>query len=246
MKEVPEFWYCLVTEENFDVLDSWRKNQPDFGYFLNMSVNNVLLSKHLKDNSYFYGNTLSAFKNNNEYKDYKEISYEQFCKYILKQTEMKTKTLTRNQLLSLRNEFTCLDWRNEIDNILTANILTVTEDYIIPDKSITYLKESGLQAQINAVKALGFNLLEPIDYNKLKCGSVVKIKTTSKHINGAFSFDLSKPVEIVLYKSPFILRNDYGFSTGGYSSQISFHQDNKYCCFSSHDEIDYITEVISY
>lgn len=86
-----------------------------------------------------------------------------------------------------------------------------------------------------------------IDYDRLCTGSVVKIKYTGEHCNGISKIDLSSPVDIIFYKTNCVIHDDNKFiSKAYYESNITFHQNGKYCVFSSERVIDYITEVISY
>jgi hypothetical protein len=178
--------------------------------------------------------------------DYREISEQEFIENVLNKKTMKKQTLTRNQLLELRNQFDCSDWTIEIDTILEDNLLTVGDNFIIPNESINLLNNNGTKFQIEAVKALGFNLSEPIDYDKLKCGSEVMIKYSGNHVDGIDIIDIKYPVDIILFKSPYIMNCGKFMKSRGHNSNITFHQNDKFCCFSSDTEIDYITEVISY
>jgi len=78
----PEKWYIPVTEENRAELERWRQSvatsyrshrlRPKLG---------VLLSKHIKDGSYYFADTVDEFRHNpkyKEYSDYQEITLEQF------------------------------------------------------------------------------------------------------------------------------------------------------------------------
>lgn len=87
-----------------------------------------------------------------------------------------------------------------------------------------------------------------IDYSRLKTGSKVKIKFTSCHVDGIGSIDLDYPVDIVFYKTVQRMYTGAGFITadGHHKHYITFHQNGKYCVFSSDTSIDYITEVIEY
>jgi hypothetical protein len=86
-----------------------------------------------------------------------------------------------------------------------------------------------------------------IDYDRLKTGSKVKIKRTGYHCNGFENLDVSKPVDIVFYKTPHFISSDNLFeSKGAYNSYITFNQKGKIVLFSSYENIDYITEVIEY
>lgn len=86
-----------------------------------------------------------------------------------------------------------------------------------------------------------------IDYSRLKTGSRVKIQYSIRCCSRLDKVDLSKPFEIVFYRTPHLITNSNQFSTyGAHEEYITFHQEGKYILFSSHEEIDYITEVIEY
>lgn len=82
-----------------------------------------------------------------------------------------------------------------------------------------------------------------INYDRLRAGSVVKIKRTGNHCCGIENINESEPVTILLYK------------TNGYMYNGKFHHNNReyitfiqgvHICHFTAYEIDYITEVISY
>jgi hypothetical protein len=75
----PEKWYIPVTEENRDELGRWRQSvATNFrGHRLRPKLD-VLLSKHIADGSYYYACNVDNFRLNFNYKDYQEITLEQF------------------------------------------------------------------------------------------------------------------------------------------------------------------------
>lgn len=86
-----------------------------------------------------------------------------------------------------------------------------------------------------------------IDYSRLKTGSIVKIKKTGRYCNGLEGFNLDLPVDIVFYRTTSVIDHCGSFKMYSvHTSYITFHQDGKYCVFSSDTSIDYITEVIEY
>lgn len=87
-----------------------------------------------------------------------------------------------------------------------------------------------------------------IDFDKIKTGSKVKIKFSGKHVLGIDTFDLSKPVDVVFFKTPHGIE-PHGvqfFKKSYYDSYVTFHQNGKFAVFSADTDIDYIVEVIEY
>lgn len=82
-----------------------------------------------------------------------------------------------------------------------------------------------------------------IDYDRLKTGSVVKLKNSGNHCEGLTDFDLNKPATILLYKSNgFYYKGEYRQQGRTYTT---FVQGQNTSHFTTYNE-DYITEVISY
>ena len=71
-------WYIQATEENREELNSWRlKNATEYLDY-GLKVGNTLLSKHHRDKSCYYADDADAVRGRDEYKDYQEITLEQF------------------------------------------------------------------------------------------------------------------------------------------------------------------------
>ena len=73
----PKKWYIVATEENFNELNAWRKTVAG-DFHSRFQIGNPLLSKHLGDDSYYYGASVDRFKSDSDYNDYQEITLEQF------------------------------------------------------------------------------------------------------------------------------------------------------------------------
>lgn len=130
---IPEKWYC----DNIDLknFERWRKlNNMFIG---GGSSKYLVLSKHLSDNSYFWGGTLEGFKNSSLYKDYKEISKETYLELlnILEQNK-NTKSMKNNtptEVIIPITEFTkivnvaCPAWQKKLKDYVISNL---QDDYI--------------------------------------------------------------------------------------------------------------------
>ena len=86
MNTDPEHWCIEATEENREELNSWRlKNATQYlNYFFKAGY--TLLSKHHEDKSCFYADDADAVRGHGKYKDYQEITLEQF-RQITNQTQ---------------------------------------------------------------------------------------------------------------------------------------------------------------
>jgi len=80
---------------------------------------------------------------------------------------------------------------------------------------------------------------------RLKVGSIVKIKLTLEGIDFPSDINLTKPFDIVILNSPYIILGSE-FREGDYEKQITLHQNGRYCSFCSDENLDFITEVIEY
>jgi hypothetical protein len=74
-----EKWYIPVTEDNHAELNRWRQSVATGhrSHQLRPKLD-ILLSKHIKDGSYYYASSLEGFKDDPDYNDYQEITLEQF------------------------------------------------------------------------------------------------------------------------------------------------------------------------
>jgi hypothetical protein len=75
----PEKWYIPVTEENHAELNRWRQrvatSHRDDGL---KPYDSVVVSAHHRDGSYYYSSDVQDLKAHDAYRDYREITLEQF------------------------------------------------------------------------------------------------------------------------------------------------------------------------
>ena len=99
MNTLPAKWYIQATEENHEELNSWRKrNATTYLGNGNFKVGHTLLSKHHRDKSYFYADDADSLRRRNEYKDYQEITIEQFRQITNSKPMSKTIQIPRTLL----------------------------------------------------------------------------------------------------------------------------------------------------
>jgi len=79
MNTLPTKWYIQATEENHEELNSWRrKNATQYLASHYFNVGHTLLSEHHSDKSCYYSDDADEVRGLDEYKDYQEITIEQF------------------------------------------------------------------------------------------------------------------------------------------------------------------------
>ena len=102
MNPLPTKWYIEITRENKKELEDWRQKVATSNRGNNPKPGQILLSKHHRDNSYYYADDITALRGRDEYKDYKEITLEQFREITnqkpMSQSEVKTIQISRTLL----------------------------------------------------------------------------------------------------------------------------------------------------
>lgn len=169
--ELPENWYLVIDRSNYEDTENWRQTKcsRDWSYEPNL-IGKILLSKHVHDESYFYNKTLHRFKRDSQYKDYKEITTEQFRKYVLKQTKTskaveKTQTITREAFTSIY-DVACSTWKKKLEDMVKSQSF-FTKEIVLSQKDVSdmfdasdasqikVLEKAGLRRFKNGVKAIG-------------------------------------------------------------------------------------------
>ncbi len=104
LKELPDKWYCEVTEDNQEVLNTWRRTKCDEKWmYKTVDTGYFILSKHIDDNSYFYGGR--HIRTDEDFKDYKEISFKDFKRLVLKEEIMETNnTKEENKVIKISSD----------------------------------------------------------------------------------------------------------------------------------------------
>ena len=98
---LPEHWYIVATEDNYNELEAWRQTVAS-SYLASFKIGYPLLSEHPGDSSYYYGGSVDGLKNDSWYDHYKPITLEQFRQITnskpMSKTEVKTIQISRTLL----------------------------------------------------------------------------------------------------------------------------------------------------
>jgi hypothetical protein len=106
---------------------------------------------------------------------------------------------------------------------------------------------TATSSQLPLLESIFGKSSQPIDWDKIKLGSRVMIEDTSKHCCGIGRINLSKPVDVIFFKTKCYIDERCRFgSEGSHTSYVTFHQNGNFVVFSSEEDIDYIVEVVKY
>ena len=189
---------------------------------------------------------IKEFKNNPEL-----ITLEFWNECINQQTQNKTEikmtqklTVKVTEVLKI-HEIACSDWKSKIAGYLSR--VDRDQNITFTQQEVDQMFKAATEEQLPTLESIFGKKVAEIDYSKLKTGSKVMIKRTGNHCNGISNIDLSKPVDIVFYKTPYTISYDNDFKTRShYNSYITFHQNKKFVVFAADNQINYITEFIEY
>ena len=111
-------------------------------------------------NNYSWGTVLDWESFVHLYLDVKEAIPQVEEEYSqIKQSTMKSQYLTRDELITLLNQFDCPTWKNEIKKLLTGHEYSTGDTKIDVTASISKLISEGTANQKSAVQALGIVLV---------------------------------------------------------------------------------------
>lgn len=105
MNTLPTKWYIEVTRDNQEELNRWRLKVATSHRSQTLKVGYTLLSKHHRDNSYYYSDDASEVRDILDYADYQEITLEQFRQIINSKPMSKTEVKTIQIHRTLLNEY---------------------------------------------------------------------------------------------------------------------------------------------
>lgn len=144
---LPEKWFIIVTEENLEVLDKWRKENAKECLHNDLLIGYSVVYKHPSDFSLFVPFDISY---EDQYNYYKQISFEQFKKYVLKENNMKNIAEDWNIEVKTKDQF------NEV-----CDFLAVREEYKLKKKPFYIGKGAGFNGGARFIRKMnndrGFN-----------------------------------------------------------------------------------------
>lgn len=195
---LPSKWAVKITPDNADIIDAHRKTLSDYDSGLSAKKYPNRGYWYLSDNA--YSGRMSWCETLN--KNYKEITNEQFLKYIINQPKME------KQIIGYRLKKECEQFR-EAAQLLSKFDLSLTESYIQPPFSPNNTGANGTKMYNNLKEAKVLDLwFEPVFFKEdtkeytLESGYIVTI-----HKNGAIT---SKNANFTIQE----LKKTFPISTG--------------------------------
>lgn len=156
--------------------------------------------------------------------------------------EVQKLTVPATDVLKI-HEIACSGWKKKIATYLSR--VDVKQMITFTQEEVDAMFDAATKGQELKLIEI-FGRAEKIDFTKIKTGSKVMIKYAGSHCSGIEGIDINEPVDVVFYKTRFLI-NVHGFSKEGIGdSYVTFHQGGKFVLFASDSEIDYITKVIQY
>jgi hypothetical protein len=242
---LPEKWCVEITESNREVLLNWVRKQPNYNNYGEHCFypGNTAVSKHPFDDTYLYVYSPSDFLK--AHPKYKQITFQEFEKHVLKQEHMETIKVSAAQVLRI-HEIACQDWQARIVKDYLPRI-NKNQEIEFTRSEVDEMFRAAIPKQVPTLESIFGVRRKPIEWDKIKTGSKVMIQYTGEHCSGIKSIDLSKPVDVVFYKTPHLINDDAVFKRkSNHASYCTFFQHGKYVVFSAEKNVDYITEVIEY
>lgn len=171
-----------------------------------------------------------------------EDTFLEYCDIkTTKTTTMKTR-ITAAELLELHS-IACSKWKGYFAKAFTRLSAEQTLEFDLTEIGDMFKAAADVQKPV--LEKIFGKQQKPIDFSKIKTGSVVMIQSTGKECRGIGVIDAEKPVEVVLYKSDYFIGSSSDFRLNNQNMKYTtFYQNGTYIHFV-HDE-NAITSVISY
>jgi hypothetical protein len=185
---------------------------------------------------------------NREYFDkWDKDTFLKYCGIEVKtKTENKMKTVITAQELLEIHRIACHVWQTMIKDEYFPRI-DFDQKVTFTMREINEMFEAATPSQKPVLESIFGKQVKPIEWDKIKTGSQVMLEYAGEHCNGLNDIDISKPVDVIFYKTPHFITHNNNFGMKGYDSHYcTFHQGGKYVLFAAHENTDYITEVIEY
>lgn len=237
------------TEEQFNTIKpilSTNGHEPiaitrfhDESYLVNnLDGNKMRISNIGRSEVYSYDRTIY-----NEWNQDKFLEYCGIKKQIEKNIGYKL-SVPAIDVLEI-HKVACLEWKKIFKDYLGR--VDAEQNITFTETEVDNMFEAATKDQKKVLTKIFGKKKNPVDFDKLKTGSKVMIRYTGEHCTGISEIDLSKPVDIVFYKTKHcILASNRFDNNGTYNSYITFHQNGKFVLFASNTNTDYIVDVIEY
>jgi hypothetical protein len=200
--ELPKDWYIEVTEENLEELDAWRKSVASECTNHRLKVGYFILSKHYRNESYYYGSV------NEHYllADRQKIDLETFRKI----TNMKKSfTITSEQAQSIIN-IACNKWKKKLaekwaNNIVLGNEIEISEEFYevmraacTPPQNELFDKIFGKDDDSVDLSKIDNSLLRSASKNMLEVRDSDEYKNKAFYLSDDFNWEIkSDPIGVV-------------------------------------------------
>lgn len=251
MNNLPEKWYCIVTEENKHMCQIYKDMFcSDFYKGSILNIGNAILSKYWGDESVYVTDYKLISNDYRLNKEYKRVSIIEINKEIMDKTinskapDFRELSPVNAQKIILK---ACDKWKQTladkwaIDIVLNNSIKISEEEYKIMRTACT------TEQHILFDEIFGKDEL-PVDYTRIKTGSKVIINHTDQHCYGIENIDITQPCIVLFFDKEYGFHHVKSFfkSTASIYRYTTLIQNGNTVLFSNSLPMEFIESVIEY
>lgn len=169
--------------------------------------------------------------------------------------EKQNKTVMSKQKLTVPvtdvlkiHSIACDAWKRKISSIYLPRVNS-DQNIKFTQSEVDFMFRAATDSQLPVLEEVFGKQSKPIDWDKIKTGSQVMIEYSGEHCGGISDIDLSKPVTVIFFNTPYMVMSNGKFlPNGSYPKYCTFNQNGKFVFFTSEDEAykNYIVEVVQY
>jgi len=149
-------------------------------------------------------------------------------------------TITAFDLLEI-HKVACLEWKEIIAGYLSRCTSIQTVNFRVDEINEMF------KAATSEQKPILTKIFQPIDFDKIVVGSIVKLKINGQEVfDNQYNVNYDEPFYVLAYNVPFCVTERRVVKDPAYPKYNIFVQKGHIVSFSAHINVDYIVEVIEY
>lgn len=226
-KDIPEYVECIYSDAGKFIVGKIYSGWPNLIDESGSIVPNLLLNGNIWK---FKPSTKEAFEKQN--------------KTVMSKQKL---TVPVTDVLKI-HAIACAAWKNKIASDYLSRVNS-DQNITFSQTEVDSMFKSATASQLPVLEEVFGKQSKPIDWDKIKTGSQVMIKYSGDHCGGINDIDTSKPVTVIFFNVPYMIRDNGDFLPEGlHPKYCTFNQGGKFVFFTSENETyrKYITDVVQY
>lgn len=227
-KDIPEYVECIYSDTGGFIVGKIYSGWPNLINESGSIVSNLPLDGNIWK---FKPSTKEAFKKQNN-------------KTVMSKQKL---TVPVTDVLKIHN-IACDAWKSKIAAGYLPRV-NAKQEIKFTQTEVDFMFKAATEAQLPVLEEVFGKQSKPIDWDKIKTGSQVMIKYSGDHCGGINDIDTSKPLTVIFFNVPYMIRDNGEFLPKGANPKYcTFNQGGKFVFFTSEDETyrKYITDVVQY